>query len=145
MPWLTLKWKRKETRLAVTQKEREPEFSPFHNYFFSRNSIRGKICLTMEAELIKTWESFSQHWLLSENPPPPKNYLQFGSFFQEAFLHIATLIVLTIKVASPVHFVKLSCNLKKFVCECLCACNSCKSTGLVHLKTKSQASRAMPS
>ena len=85
MPWLTLKWKRKETRLAVTQKEREPEFSPFHNYFFSRNSIRGKICLTMEAELIKTWESFSQHWLLSENPPPPKNYLQFGSFFFRRF------------------------------------------------------------
>ena len=104
MPWLTLKWKRKETRLAVTQKERETEFSPFHNYFFSRNSIRGKICLTMEAELIKTWESFSQHWLLSENPPPPKNYLQFGSFFfRRFFLHIATLSVLTIKVESPVH------------------------------------------
>ena len=55
----------------------------FSQLLFSRDSIRGKICLTMEAELIKTWESFSQHWLLSENPPPPKNY--FGSFFFRRF------------------------------------------------------------
>ena len=61
--------------------ERDGVFT-FSQLLFSRNSIRGKICLTMEAELIKTWESFSQHWLLSENPPPPKNYLQFGSFFR---------------------------------------------------------------